>query len=308
MEELVCQLRQQYPAWGGRKLHHRLVRDGHQAVPAASTITGILRRNGLLDPERRTVRDWQRFEAEAPNLLWQMDFKGHFPTRQGDCHPLTITDDHSRFNLCLQACSNEQTETVQHHLSRVFACHGLPERMLMDNGSPWGNDWAHPYTHLSAWLIRQGITVLHGRPRHPQTQGKEERFHGSLVREVLARVEVWQSFSEVQDAFDAWRQVYNHRRPHEALAYEEPACRYVSSPRRFVAEPRPIVYEVGDQVRKVQDKGRISFRGREFLVSRAFTGEPVALREEGDGLWGVYYCHQRVTQLDLTCPPEGRQV
>jgi transposase InsO family protein len=90
---------------------------------------------------------YQRFEHERPNQLWQMDFKGHFALGNGKrCHPLTVLDDHSRYALCLQACRNEQTGTVQEHLTATFRRYGLPERMLMDNGSPWGNDREHQYT------------------------------------------------------------------------------------------------------------------------------------------------------------------
>ncbi len=302
IEDVICSLRREHPAWGGRKLHHLLRNAGHPCPPAPSTITGILRRHGLLAPDRRTERDWQRFEEASPNGLWQMDFKGHFATGAGRCHPLTILDDHSRFNLCLAACSNERTDTVQQHLTNAFQRYGLPERMLMDNGSPWGNNAAHPHTHLTAWLIRLGVTVLHGRPYHPQTQGKEERFHRTLTAEVLARQPSWPGLGEVQHAFDAWRDVYNLRRPHEALAHATPASRYQPSARPFPLSLPPIEYAPGDHLRRVQDKGRISFKGREFLVSRAFIGEPVALRPLADGVWHVYYCHQRVCTIDFTVP------
>ena len=108
-----------------------------------------------------------------------MDFKGHFPTGAGRCHPLTVLDDHSRFALGVQACANERTETVRECLTSIFRLYGLPERMLMDNGPPWGNNSEHPRTPLTVWLMRLGIRVSHGRPYHPQTQGKGERFHRS---------------------------------------------------------------------------------------------------------------------------------
>jgi len=300
VEAVICSLRTEQPAWGGRKLHHLLQHEGFAYPPAPSTITGILRRNGLLTPGRRTQRDWQRFEEPYPNGLWQMDFKGHFAMSAGRCHPLTVLDDHSRFNLCLAACPNERAETVQDHLTGVMQRYGLPERLLMDNGSPWGSDAAHQHTWLTAWLIRLGVTVLHGRPYHPQTQGKEERFHRTLGLEVLARRPTWQSLLEVQHAFDVWRDVYNLRRPHEALDHATPASRYQPSSRPFPVSLPPIEYAPGDQVRRVQDKGRISFRGREFRVSRGFTGEPVGLRPTTDGVWAVYYCHQQIGQVDLT--------
>ena len=300
VEALICQLRSQHPAWGGRKLHHALRADGVPHPPAPSTITAILERTGLLVAERRRQRDWQRFEELRPNDLWQMDFKGHFATSEGRCHPFTLLDDHSRFNLSLVACADERAETVHQQLTRTFQRYGLPRRMLMDNGSPWGSDATHPHTRLTAWLIRLGITVLHGRPYHPQTQGKEERFHRTLTAEVLVRQPSWSGLHEVQRAFDAWRDVYNLRRPHEAIGHCPPAARYEPSQRSLPDQLLPIAYGPGDHVRKVQDKGRISFKGHEFLVSRAFIGEPVALRVVADGVWDVYYCHQRIRQLDLT--------
>ena len=117
---------------------------------------------------------------------------------------------------------------------------------------------------------------------------------------MLARRPTWQSLIEVQHAFDVWRDVYNLRRPHEALDHATPASRYQPSSRPFPVSLPPIEYAPGDQVRRVQDKGRISFRGREFRVSRGFTGEPVGLRPTTDGVWAVYYCHQQIGQVDLT--------
>jgi transposase InsO family protein len=301
VEALVCALRLEHPAWGGRKLHYVLRHDGVSLPPAPSTITGILRRNGLLVEDRRAQRDWQRFEEAAPNALWQMDFKGHFPVGSGRCHPLTVLDDHSRFNLLLAACPNEQAETVQTHLALVMQRYGLPERMLMDNGAPWGSDATHQHTRLTAWLIRLGVTVSHGRPYHPQTQGKEERFHRTLDLEVLTRRHAWAGLKDVQHAFDTWRTIYNLRRPHEALDHVTPAACYQPSSRPFPVTLPSIDYGPGDQVRKVQDKGRIAFRGREFRVGRGFIGEPVALRPADDGVWDVYYCHQKIGQIDLTC-------
>src|SRR3990170_2552458 len=245
----------------------------------------------------------QRFEEASPNELWQMDFKGHFATHAGRCHPLTVLDDHSRFNLCLAACPNERAETVREALIGVFRCYGLPERMLMDNGSPWGSDWEHRHTWLTAWLIHLGITVGHGRPYHPQTQGKDERFHRTLKQDLLARYTDWLDLCQVQQAFDPYRHFYNHKRPHQAIGDLPPASRYKPSNRPFPDTLPAIEYETGDEVRKVQQQGRISFRGRELLVSKAFTGEPVALRAREDGVWNVYYCHQQGGRLDLRTPP-----
>jgi transposase InsO family protein len=291
LEQAVLRLRGQHPTWGGRKLRVLLQRSGRACVPSASTITAILRRHGCLDgPRAGQARDWQRFEHAAPNDLWQMDFKGHFALNNGRrCHPLTVLDDHSRYAVGLVACGDEQTQTVRTALTELFRRYGLPRRMLMDNGSPWGSDWDHPYTPLTVWLLRLGVAVSHGRPYHPQTQGKDERFHRTLDTEVLSR----QTFSDRGDCqrrLDCWREVYNQQRPHEALALEVPASRYRVSPRPLPSELPPLHYDAGDAVRKVQQRGVFSYRGRNYRVAKAFTGLPLGLRRgEPDGSTGVWF-------------------
>ena len=254
VERAVLAARESHPAWGARKLRAWLLAKGYKPMPSPSTITAILRRYGRIDPaEGPKHRSWQRFEHEAPNELWQMDFKGHFPLTQGRCHPLTVLDDHSRFALGLQACGDELGETVQQRLTAIFQRYGLPGRILMDNGSPWGFDHDHPYTPLTVWLLRLSISVSHGRPHHPQTQGKDERFHRTIAAEVLQG----RSFTDLahcQEAFDRWRDIYNLERPHEALGLVPPASKYVVSHRPFPEVLPPLEYGPGDLVRRVQDK------------------------------------------------------
>jgi len=308
MEARVIALRGKHPSWGGRKLSRRLRDQGFEAVPSPSTITAILHRHGLIDPEAsaRSV-PLQRFEHDQPNALWQMDFKGHFATDAGRCHPLTVLDDHSRFALTVSACSDEQLGTVQSELKRVFRRYGLPERMLMDNGPPWGSPWntgaVRSWTVFETWLLRLGVGVSHGRPHHPQTQGKDERFHRTLKAEVIGRG-AWRDSEQCSRAFEAWRHVYNAERPHEALQLATPASRYRPSRRAFPEHPAPIDYGHGAIVRKVQDQGRISFQNHTFTVGKAFIGEPVALRPTAiDGCFDVIYCLEKVAELDLREAP-----
>lgn len=136
IEDRVCELRRRFPAWGGRKLHYRLKALGFEDVPSPSTITDILARNGLLPEDRRLERDWRRFQADRPNQMLQMDYKGHFALSDGRCYILTLLDDHSRFNLCLEACANQRGDTLRSLLLPVFDTYGLPETILVDNGPP----------------------------------------------------------------------------------------------------------------------------------------------------------------------------
>lgn len=299
LEAAVLETRREHPSWGGRKIRTYLLENGVEEVPSASTVHAILRRHGALREDRREHRDFIRFEHEAPNQLWQMDFKGHFATGTVRCHPLTLLDDHSRFSLCIKACADEQHQTVQSALVEVFRRYGLPERMTMDNGNPWGCDSPPYYTALTVWLVRLGIRVGHSRPYHPQTQGKLERFHRTLKGEVL-NFHTFRDLDHCQDHFDRWRDVYNLERPHEALGMAVPADRYQPSSRPYPEHLPPLEYAPGDIVRKVQDKGEITVKGRYIVVGKAFKGLHVALRPCQHGeKWEVYFCHQRVAEVDL---------
>ena len=287
--------------WGGRKIRRALEDCGEAEVPAASTITAILRRCERLTEAGSAEHrgPWRRFERESPNELWQMDFKGHFAMHGGRCHPLTALDDHSRYNLVLAACADEQGQTVRHHLEAAFRRYGLPLAMLMDNGRPWGDPGGEPLTRFGVWLMRLGVRVLHGRPHHPQTQGKEERFHRTFKAEVVSG-RGFRDLPDCQRAFDNRRPRYNHERPHEALGMATPGQRYRPSSRPFPEVPPPIEYAPGDLVRKVDGDGFISFKNRPRRISKALRGEPIALRPTNeDGVFAVHYCSHRIGDIDL---------
>lgn len=300
VEEIILEVRSRFPSWGGVKIIEYLKRNGWQKLPSASTVTAILHRHGKIDPsEACKHKPMQRFEWAAPNDLWQMDFKGYFHLDQGRCCPLTILDDHSRFLVGLHACPNEICQTVKAQLTQTFRQYGLPKRMLMDNGSPWGDDRENPHTMLTAWLMRLDITVSHGRPYHPQTQGKDERLHRTFQAELLNRG-ILHTLTECQTKFDHWRNFYNYERPHQALGQSVPADRYLPSERCFPESLPPILYAPDDIVRMVDTCGRISFHNQTFRISKAFRNLPVALRpSETDGVYEVFYCHKKVAQISL---------
>jgi len=302
VEAQVVDLRDQHPAWGARKLTRRLSDLGRATVPA-STAQAILHRHGRMDPaEAARHSAYQRFERAAPNELWQMDFKGHFAFAGGRCHPLTALDDHARYALCLAACGDETGMTVRAQLEGCFRRYGLPRAMLMDHGAPWGSHPGVLYTPLTVWLIRLGIKVLHGRPYHPQTQGKIERFHRSLEAEVL-QGHWFADIAAIDRAFAAWRHSYNHERPHGALELAVPASRYQVSSRAYPQRLPELVYAPDDVVRRVQDGGRVHFSGRRLRVPKALRGYDVALRPTAeDGIWDVVFMVQRVAQVDLRHP------
>ena len=303
VEMQVLQVRDAHPAWGARKIRHCLERGGVQA-PAASTVHEILRRHGRIVPPAGGPRATLRFEMEAPNRLWQMDFKGWVRLADGAvCHPLTIVDDHSRYTPCLKACGDQQGGTVQRHLETTFRHYGLPDALFVDNGNPWGDSSGARWTRIGVWLLKLGVGILHSRPYHPQSRGKNERFHRTLKDEVLA-FRCFRDLAEAQHAFDRWREVYNFERPHEALAFEVPASRYRPSPRAMPERLAQVAYDERETVRTVgTTKAYVSFKGRHWKVPKAFRGERLAIRAlPADGRYGIFFGAQQIAEIDLTAP------
>jgi transposase InsO family protein len=304
LEAKILAVRHRHPAWGARKIHAYLTRQGINSLPVPSTITRILHRHQKIhEEESQKHKAFIRFEHSNPNDLWQMDFKGHFNVGTGICNPLTVLDDHSRFSLDIRACKNQQGLTVQAALTNIFREYGLPEKMTMDNGAPWGsaseNSEKNGYTALEVWLILLGIYVGHSRPYHPQTQGKDERFHRSLKAELL-RYYTFKSLEEAQQKFDEWRWCYNYERPHEALGMHPPISKYQPSPRKYPEVVPEIEYEAGSDIRKVNGKGDIYYQGKRYFISESMIGLPVQLAEsERYGIVKVILKNQKVKEIDL---------
>lgn len=313
IEAYVVNLRKKESEWGSKKLHKILCTHKEKGlytftiIPSRGTINKILKRNGLIDPNRsKQSEGFERFEYEYPNELWQMDFKGYFRLLNKEiCHPLTIVDDHSRFNVCLEACKDQRETTVRQTLINVFRKYGLPCMILTDNGSPWGSagnepeGMFHAYTEFEKWLIQLNIKLVHGRPYHPQTQGKDERFHRTLKQELINH-EQFRDIIHCQKRFNVWRNKYNFIRPHEAINFKTPGDLYTPSIRPYCEKIYPFEYNQTDLKRKVQAKGEICFKNKEFKVGRAFKGEYVALREtEKNNIYEIYFYNQLVKTITL---------
>ncbi len=298
VEYLILQIREEYPSWGGVRIKSYLEREGFE-MPTEKTINRILKRYGRITIEESLKHQaFIRFEHDKPNDLWQMDFKGHFKLMNGTrCHPLTLLDDHSRFSLAIKSGVNETHDTVKTGLIEVFREYGLPDRMTMDNGSPWGFSGSQKYTRLTVWMIKQGIKVSHSRPYHPQTQGKLERFHRTLNEELLKRY-YFDDYEHAQEGFNWFREMYNYERPHQAIEAYSPGCAYQRSEREYRKKLSPFVYDEGMEVRKVNRSGCMSYKGNRYYVGEAFMGEEIGLKKSTeDDMLDVYFYHQKVLKL-----------
>jgi transposase InsO family protein len=292
LEAKVIQLRRCYPDWGARKLGVLLGRQG-MSLPH-TTIHRILLRNGLIREADRHRPAIKRFEREQPNQLWQMDFKGpkNWPQPIG---PLSVIDDHSRYLIALAATGKPDGWLVKAHLSQAFEQCGVPEAMLMDHGTPWWN-WQSfsGRTHLSLWLMRQGIRLHWSGIQHPQTQGKVERFHGSLQRALDLR---GTPADEPQAWLDAYRQEHNHIRPHQALQMQTPAQLWKPSPRSYNPCPSPWQYPEGAWTLKIDCQGTIDIKDRRWRIGKTLAGERVMIQPV-EHRFLVYYCNTLVRELD----------
>jgi transposase InsO family protein len=293
IEQRVVELRQERPDWGARKLQVLLAReDLHLPV---ITIHRILLRHNLLREQDRHRPATQRFTRERCNQLWQMDFKGSAGWNEAT-GPLSILDDHSRYAIALQETGSTRASGVKVCLEAAFESCGMPEEMLMDHGTPWWNmNAATGATWLTVWLMKQGIQLRWSGYRHPQTQGKVERFHGALEAALRRRGPAGEN---LQAWLDEFREEYNHVRPHEALGMKTPAAVWSRSARNYQPQPRRWEYAAGSEVRKLSAMGRLTVEGKTWEISRALVGEWVELVRIEQRIL-VYYCRSMVRELDL---------
>jgi transposase InsO family protein len=291
-EERVIALRLEYPDWGARKL--QVLLEGEGVKLTRSTIHRILLRYDLVDDRDRHAQAVKRFQRERPNELWQMDFKGpkNWPHAIG---PLSVIDDCSRYLVALAATGKLDGGLVREQLEQAFEGCGVPEAMLMDHGTPWWN-WQSfsGRTHLSLWMMRQGIRLCWSGVRHPQTQGKVERFHGSLQRALDRRGGVG---SQPQTWLDAFRSEYNQVRPHEALGMRTPASIWQPSPRNYNPNPPSWEYPQDAWVLKVDCQGTVDLRGRRWRIGKTLAGERVMIQPV-EGRFLVFFCSTLVREID----------
>lgn len=297
IEELVIALRRE-DGWGGRKIQLILEQE-HGVRISARTIDRIVKREGLVEKESEKQPARCRFEREQPNELWQMDFKGQYRTNQGDCYPLTILDDHSRYVVGLYALPNTGSEGVRERLIQTFQRYGLPDQMLTDHGTPWWNvnRTEDGLTQVGVLLMKQDIRLSFSGIRHPQTQGKVERFHRTMARSILHRGQPRQ-FSEWQLSLDQIRDAYNHRRPHEALNMKVPASCY--QPHRRLYDPKPVEWVYSDlwTTTTLNGSGNLNYSGKQYFVSKALANERVAFRKVESKLL-VRFRRMYVREIDL---------
>lgn len=301
VEQKILDLRKTHPAQGATKLRRMLENEGEQNLPCNSTVNAILKRNGCIKKEAsEAAKPYNRFEKELPNDMWQVDFKGKFQLENKKmCYPLCILDDHSRFNLCIEAKQNEKRLPVIESFKRIFLEYGMPKTLLCDNGNPWGTAQSTGITLFEVWLMDLGILVLHGRVYHPQTQGKEERFNGSLKRELL-KFSLFKDFNEAQLRFDEYRMFYNNERPHHALQLDVPAQHYVKSNIPMPEKVEEWKYTGEYETRTIKTTGFFTYKGQGYYLSESLGSLEVGVKPSStDGFVNLFYRNFRIARINI---------
>jgi transposase InsO family protein len=293
LEQRVIEMRSRWPDWGARKISILLEQEGVR-LPA-STVHRIFLRHHLVREQDRHGAAVKRFEREAPNQLWQMDFKG--PKGWDEAvGPLSVLDDHSRYVALLERTGSTQAEGVQRALERAFCECGVPEEMLMDHGTPWCNGQGYRgWSKLTVWLMNQDIGLHFSGLRHPQTQGKVERFHGSMVAALLRR-----GTPEAQHRqawLDQFRYEHNYLRPHEALQMKTPAQLWHKSGKQYQFHPAQWFYPAGTEVAEVDRSGSIRIDGRRWYLTQTLVGQIVGVTAVGQRFL-VHYRRTLIAEID----------
>ena len=282
VERLVIATRTENPGWGAKTIHNVLMREGHINLPCVKTVNNILNRYGCISPEESQKRQpFTRFEKEKCNVMWQTDFKGEF--RMGDnnyCYPLTILDDHSRFSLRIAPRLSTANVVIPAFLE-VFREYGIPDSILSDNGAQFSG-FKKGYTQFERWLMDLDILPIHGRIKHPQTQGKIERFHRTMKQELLNHTQI-DDIEDAQSKFDIWRDKYNNIRPHEALGMKTPGEVYEPSQRQFVENIKKYEYGGEHHVIKVNSWGYVRFDKWQIYLSETMIDQYIEFRPSPDG-------------------------
>lgn len=280
--EPLLQAKATHPGWGAKKLLAYLAAKG-QALPFCTrTAHRLLARHGLTQPRGSApAAAPTRFVQERPNALWQLDFKSLGKPSLG-YWPLSVLDDHSRFALAFEPLPRQDGEAVFGLLWRLFAEYGLPERMLSDNGSCFAGTWTqHGPSRLEVKLWLLGIATTHGRPYHPQTQGKVERFHRTMGEEASSRGLSLRAADvpRARAVYAPLRELYNWVRPHEELEMQVPGAVYAPS-LRLRPERLPVHEMPATAIkRKVWPNGCVSWRGQVVRVGKGLAGEWVQVQE-----------------------------
>lgn len=271
IEELF-ELRRKHPRWGPKHLLAQIAETKPWlALPAASTLTELMRGAGLLSQRRRQRKNKPVFhqrQATAPNEVWTIDFKGQFRLRNGQmCYPLTLRDAFTRKVLRIVALPNTRHPAVIETLRSAFAEFGLPEMLHSDTGAPFGSTGFGRLSQISLFVMGLGIRQTFSRPGKPQDNGGHERLHLDLKYETA--MPPAKSMARQQERFAAFIECFNKLRMHQALGMKTPDSQWRRSPRRLKKSSPCTKYDASWETRRIDNTGKMAWRSASVFIGVA---------------------------------------
>jgi transposase InsO family protein len=287
-------LKEKHKLWGAKKIWKLLYNDyPDEAIPSVLTVHNILKKHGLVCPQKRLRRVkpiHPIFDPEHCNEVWSADYKGKF--LMGNkiyCHPLTIADSKSRFVFTAKGHYKENLVSAKAEFTKVFRTYGIPKQIHTDNGSPFGSVAAiQRFTRLSYWFIELGIMPVYSGPAHPEQNGRHERMHRDL-KAACAQPSAYDLKAQ-QRRLNQFVKEYNHIRPHEALNLETPASVHEFSTRPFPEKIANFDYESDMKVLKVTKNGSVRWGAYNWVyLSASLQRKYIGALNMGNGIWRVFY-------------------
>jgi putative transposase len=239
---------------GPISVHEKMRAMGLDPVPSTAALARIFRRAGVarLEPKKKPRSAWRRFVYPAPNACWQLDATEYVLSGGRKCVIFQLIDDHSRYALASHVAWSETAAAAITVFDKAVAAHGVPQRLLTDNGLALNPSRRGYLGRLVAHVAALGVEAITGKPYKPTTQGKNERFHQTLFR-YLDKQPLAETLAELQAQVDAFDHIYNTQRPHQGLPGRiTPLAAWEATPKADPPRPKPDrpVYEAPVPVRR----------------------------------------------------------
>lgn len=226
---------------GPISVHEKMHAMGLQQVPSTASLARIFREAGVarLEPKKKPRSAWRRFVYPAPNACWQLDATEYVLSGGRKCVIFQLIDDHSRYAVASHVASSETATDAIAVVDKAIAAHGVPQRLLTDNGTALNPSRRGYVGQLVSHVAALGVEAITGKPYKPTTQGKNERFHQTLFR-YLDKQPLAETLDELQAQVDAFDHIYNTERPHQGLPGRvTPLAAWEATPKADPPRPQP---------------------------------------------------------------------
>lgn len=303
----LIKIKNAHIAWGPKKIREIYSKIyPHKDVPSLSSVKRILDKAGLV--QHRKIRKsfnsdcprlQQQIQAQHPNDVWCIDFKGWWKSDGEICEPFTVRDKFSRKILCIRLMESKSSQAVRAVMTELFTKYGLPKAIHSDNGTPFAApNGLLNLTNLSAWWITLGILPDRSLKGCPGQNGSLERMHADIAREIQGKIRGGIKANQI--VLDEWMKEYNSLRPNEAIGMKTPDEVYLPSEIKYVGDYDDIEYPVGFLTRKVINSGEIIINGIRIPIGFALRGLQLGLKPTVDeGVFEVFLTDFLLGNLDV---------